>query len=223
MPPLPPVPQVVRVLMKSTYDEDIDVLNRFFVEYTGTAPTAADLVTYATHVMGEWASEFKPLYGPNVSLVTCTVQDLTSETSASGEFSETETGTRTGGTLPAGTAALAKFLIARRYRGGKPRVYLPFFTVTDLDNAQTWLSTSTDSLLTALEAFVAGGLLTTVSGTVFATHVNVSYFKGFTNFTEPSGRVRAIPTLRPVPLVDAVAGYAINPNVASQRRRNETP
>jgi hypothetical protein len=50
--------------------------------------------------------------------------------------------------------------------------------------------------------------------------VNVSYFQGFHNFTFPSGRVKAIPTVRPVPVVDLINNFSVNPHVGSQRRRN---
>jgi hypothetical protein len=53
-----------------------------------------------------------------------------------------------------------------------------------------------------------------------AFQVNVSYFSGFTNVTFPSGRIRPVPKLRSVPLVDTVTSWSTNPNVASQRRRN---
>jgi hypothetical protein len=50
-------------------------------------------------------------------------------------------------------------------------------------------------------------------------HVNLSYYKGFTNVTNSSGRERAVPTYRDAALVDPVTGYFGKAIMGSQRRR----
>lgn len=50
-------------------------------------------------------------------------------------------------------------------------------------------------------------------------HVNLSYYKGFTNITNSSGRERAVPTYRSSALLDTVTGYAAKGVIGSQKRR----
>jgi hypothetical protein len=50
-------------------------------------------------------------------------------------------------------------------------------------------------------------------------HVNLSYYKGFTNITNSSGRERAVPTYRTVATHDNVTGYSAKAIIGSQRRR----
>jgi hypothetical protein len=51
--------------------------------------------------------------------------------------------------------------------------------------------------------------------------VNVSYYKGFTNYTGSTGRNKVRSTINPGgPVVDIIQSISGNPRVASQRRRN---
>jgi hypothetical protein len=50
-------------------------------------------------------------------------------------------------------------------------------------------------------------------------HVNLSYYKGFVNVENSSGRERAAPTYRDSALLDPVTGYVVKQVVGSQRRR----
>ncbi|MGO9977445.1 MAG: hypothetical protein ACLP01_32535 [Solirubrobacteraceae bacterium] len=107
------------------------------------------------------------------------VTDLTSRTSARGIAESRQVGTRPGLPNGAAVAALVNFKVARRYRGGKPRLYVPFFVASDLTPGLTW----SDG---ALEAGTAGwgwvafmaGLLTHTPATFrLLGQVNVS--KGY--------------------------------------------
>jgi hypothetical protein len=156
---------------------------------------------------------------PAYELVQVKVEDLSSATAAVGEAEPTQTGTRTGSAIGIQVAAVLSEEIARRYRGGHPRLYFPFGTVTDLADEQQWtgafqaaLSTSWIAFLTALAGDVWTG-----GGTV--APINISYYEGFTNHTYPSGRVRPVPTLRSVPVVDPIVAVQTNPLIGTQRRR----
>jgi hypothetical protein len=96
-----------------------------------------------------------------------------------------------------------------------------------LGTPQTWLTSYTTGILagfTEVLTAIDGGY--TTAGLTLPTQVNISYYKGFTNFLESSGRYRAIPTLRtvdglPTPLIEEIIGWEVNPKVGSQRRRNQ--
>lgn len=90
----------------------------------------------------------------------------------------------------------------------------------DVTTGGIWSAGFQSSLASNFAAFIAACVLAPPASMGTVTHVNVSYFDGFTNKTFPSGRVKPVPTLRATPLVDTVLAYTANPKVASQRRRN---
>jgi hypothetical protein len=219
---LNPVPNCLRVQLKWTFAIDLDVLCRFFVLYSGPQPTAAQLNTLAASISSEVNTNLSAYWTSDKHLTEVIITDLTSSTSAVGTWSGSVGGTASGSPLAAGTALIVKFLINRRYRGGHPRIYLPFLGASTLATDGSWNTASTAALLTAWETFMAAVLANTWTGATLTNQVNVHYFHGFTNFTYPSGRVKAIPTPLATPTTDIVAGYAIVPQPASQRRRNLT-
>lgn len=222
MPALPPVPKTLRVTLRfESTDADQDIISRFFINYSATAPTDSDLVTFCTAVSGAAALDLVPLFPEVLSLTEVIAEDLTSSTSAVGSYSETVGGTRSGAPLSAGAAAVMQYRIPRRYRGGHPRGYWPFGTAADITTQDAWGSVFLAAYLTNWESFITAVQASGWAGAGALAQVNVSYFEGFTNHTYPSGRVRAIPTPRVTPLVDFVTDYFANPKVASQRRRNQ--
>lgn len=222
MPALPSVPQVLRIAVRAALGEDIDVLNRLFMHYSGTAPTDSELVTFSNAVKSSFESRLLLHLIDSMFSQDVKTEDLTSSTAAVGTST---TGPVAGGgsvaPLGAGTALVVSFEIPRRYRGGHPRAYIAGVPSTNLTTEQRWDPAFTGPFLTDWEAFIADIVAAGWSGAGTLTHVNISYFEGFTNFTFPSGRTRPIPTRRVTPLVDTVSGYRINPKAASQRRRNQ--
>jgi hypothetical protein len=211
---------VLRIHLKHTLNADLDVLSRFYLLYTGTAPSDSGLVTFAGSVAALWNTNIAPLCHSAVVLVEVDVVDLTTPTSSAGAASVSHAGTRTGGQLPAGTAALINMTIARRYRGGKPRVYLPLGTDTDVGTGQHWVSGSVTAFTTGWDNLIAGAIAAPPSGTSFAGQVSVSYYKGFSSVQNPvTLRWRNIPTPRATPVVDGVVLNSCNLAYGSQRRR----
>jgi hypothetical protein len=221
MPALPVVPFVIRVTLKHTAGLDIDVVNRIYLQYTGTAPTNAMLNTFATSVSTQWNASLGGLANPVVKLTEVDVVDLSSATGAVGLDSTVHTGTRTGQINAGGVAALINFHIARRYRGGKPRIYTPYLNAADLTDEQDWNTTQAASLLTGWNAFVTALKALTWAGATITNQVNVSYYTGFASVQNPvTHRWKNISTPRVTPLIDVVVSSSVNPKPASQRRRN---
>jgi hypothetical protein len=221
MPALPAVPKVIRVALIHSYGEDNDVVTRFFVSYSGTAPTAAQLNTYAAAMITNWGTDLKSLCNAQVKITECVVEDLSSPTSAIGAAVGSTAGTLAGATLTGGTAFVVSYTIARRYRGGHPRGYWPFGDAVTLNDPQTWTAGFTGNVNADLGAFFTDALAAGWTGAGTLLHVNVSYYEGFTVVTNPiTGRARNVPTLRATPLVDTVTGIVARTQVGSQRRRN---
>jgi hypothetical protein len=221
MPALPNVANVLRVTTFIKDNLDTTSLNRFYVSYSGTAPTATQLDTFCTGVVTGWDSHMAPMYDVNSELTEVTAEDLTSPTAAVGIATGSTAGSRSGDALSAAACALISLKIARRYRGGHPRQYLSAGVITDLSNRQQWEGSFITALTTAYEAWNTATLLLAWSGGGALAFVNVSYYEGFTPVLYPSGRYRNVPKFRTAgPITDNIEGFAVNPNVCSQRRRN---
>lgn len=221
MPPLPDVNKCLRLAFVGSYGPDLDVVNRIFMEYSGTPPTNLDLDSLAAACCIAWGSFISPMQSPAYVLESCSIEDLSSSLAATGAHAVATTGTRGGGALPNDVCGVMQNRIQRRYRGGHCRTYLAVGTLTDLANNNTWNAGFIAAMVTAWEDFIAAvsGDVWLAGGTLF--QVNVSYFSGFTNVLYPSGRYRAVPTRRVLPLLDGISSYSLNPHLGSQRRRNQ--
>lgn len=220
MPALPPAANVIRITLIHTYSSDVDVVVRLFMLYSGTPPTNAQLNTFCTSVGTAWNTDLAPMCPNVVTLTAVDAVDLTSATSAVGAAAVSHAGSRGTSFMGAQVAALINFKIARRYRGGKPRVYLPAGVDGDIATAQTWtgafltaMNTAWGNFITAIEAAVwAGG---TLSG-----QANVSFYNGYTNYVSSSGRYKTKNDPRVgSAVVDPITSFATNIKIGTQRRR----
>lgn len=220
MPALPDVPNVLRVDWLWAVGGDLTVTTKHEFLYTGTAPNSAACVTLAADIYALQAA-FSPLYGTDVDLLGTKVTDLSSHTGGVGEHAQTTEGGRSGVTLAASSCALVNYVIGRRYRGGKPRSYFPFFTADDVLNPQTWDSAAPSELDSQLAAYFAGVIGLSAGGCTITEHVSVSYYSGFTaRENMGTGRWKNVPNVRAVPVVDTILSYAASSRIGNQRRRN---
>lgn len=204
---------------------DADVLDRFYCTYSGDPPTVADLDAFCSSVAAQWNASLKPMAHPNVTLVEVLAQDLSSDTGAVGTASVSLAGDRSGGPLPAGVVSLVNFVVARRYRGGKPRIYLPYGTDTDVSTPQAWTAGFITALTAAWAAFITDSFAAVWTGGGPLEQVVVSYYLGSTatetGVPGPPAYMRGHthPTLRAAPVNYSITGFSVNPIPASQRRR----
>jgi hypothetical protein len=219
MPPLPTPGSVLRVTIEAGDAGDVEAGSRFFLKYTSGAPSSADLTTLAGDISAAWGTHIASLVSTAESLHGVTIVDLSSDVGNEGIWTGTVAGTRSGGFIPSSACAVVNHTIARRYRGGRPRTYLRCGTQTDLNGSNQWETTFTTAVLTGWQAFVAEVLAATAGSIVLADIINISFYKGFTVFTTPSGRARNIPTPRETPLLDSIVNSTVAIKVGSQRRR----
>jgi hypothetical protein len=151
--------------------------------------------------------------------------DLTSPTAGSGQAATNIAGGRPGVPLDAATAVLINHAIGRRYRGGKPRTYLPAGVGGDILNPQQWTTQAVSdfhSWVTYLDSVRQGMPGTTVLHSL----VNVSYYKGSKasiTGTAPyeRGHTKPIVSTDPgYPIIDSITSSSVNVKPASQRRRS---
>jgi hypothetical protein len=216
--PLPASP-CVRVRLQYAQEDGFDGGNRFYLSYSGSAPTGDNCATLASDIASEWGSSIAGLVHESWSLVEVDVLDIATDSGFSGQWSGDTAGTLGGTACPAQCAMNVEFDIARRYRGGKPRMFLPPGNTSDLADPSHWTDeqiAATNETMGDFFAAIAGYSIGAM-GTL--AHVNLSYFKGFTNIANSSGRERAVPTYRAEALLDLVTGYSAKAVIGSQKRR----
>lgn len=193
--------------------------SRFYLQYAGAAPTAGNCATLASDIAAAWAANLAPLVNSNWSLTEVDVLDIASLTGASGQWTGSDAGSASGAPLPYQVATNVEYKIARRYRGGKPRMFMPPATTSDLLDDGHYDTAYVDSVNTGVAAFFTAVEALSVGAVGALTHVNLSYYTGFKNITNSSGRERAVPQYRDAALLDTVTGYACKALLGSQRRR----
>lgn len=217
-PPLPASP-CLRVKLDYTQSDAALGGSRFYLSYAGAAPTAGNCVTLAGDIATAWSDHLASLVSNLWSLSEVDVLDIATLSGASGISTDSIPGTVTGEPVPANCAVNIEYDIARRYRGGKPRMFLPPPDSSNLSDIGHWNADVVSGTNTAIAAFFAAIEALSVGAVGALAHVNLSYYNGFTNVTNSSGRTRAAPKYRATALVDTVTGYSTKGVVGSQRRR----
>lgn len=220
MPPLPDVPKVVKCALIFTDGINVDIVTRFYIQYSGTAPSSAELNAFAANIRGAFQDHLLDQLSDQFALIRVECIDLSTTSSAEGSDVGTFTGTATDPPNAADVAVISSYEIARRYRGGHPRGYWPLGTSGQLATPQTWDSAFIANLHTVMSDFFTQVRASTWAAAGSLTHVNVSYFAGFTVVTDPvTGRARNVPTVRATPVVDAITSRIERIRVGTQRRR----
>lgn len=221
MPALPDVPKVLKVGVHFSDGVNDDILSRFFVQYSGTAPSSADLDDFCDALSADWSTSMIGLMGATISLTSIDAVDLTSALSAVGVQATTEVGTRDGHVVPIDAAVVTSYKVARRYRGGHPRGYWPFGVAEDLTNAQLWGASFVDEVSSSYTAWRAALETHGWGGAGTLGFVNISYYEGWTIINRGVvPRAYNVPTLRGGgPLVDAIDTFQTRQRVGTQRRR----
>lgn len=214
-----PASPCVRVRLIYTNADSSFAGSRFYLSYTGGAPSGSDCTTLAGDVATAWNANMAILVNTGDTLTEVDVLDIATDTGLSGQWNGSHQGTSSGAPLPAQVAMNVEYDIARRYRGGKPRMFLPAPGDEAVATAGTWTSGVITDTNTGVAAFFAALEALDIGSMGTLAHVNLSYYQGFTNVTNSSGRTRAAPKYRTAALLDTVTGYSAKVEMGSQRRR----
>lgn len=193
--------------------------SRFYLSYAGTGPSGTDCTTIASDIETAWTANIAPLICTNFSLREVDVIDIATRDGLSGQWSGTSAGTRAGNFLPLQVATNVEFGIGRRYRGGKPRMFLPSGVESDLADQAHYNNAFLGDVNGGIAAFFAAIEALAVGAVGALAHVSLSYYFRFTNVVNSSGREHAVPTYRDAAVVDPVIGYSCKAMLGSQRRR----
>lgn len=218
VPPLPASP-CLRVKLDYQNADGFDAGSRFYLSYTGAAPTSGNCLTIGADIGTAWNTNLAPIVGSSWYLKEIDVLDIASYSGASGITTVDYNGGQDGSIITANAAVNIEYGISRRYRGGKPRMFLPPPTSGQLLDMAHWSTDYLAAAATAIDAFFAAVNAIDVGAVGTLDHVNLSYYSGFKNVTNSSGRERAVPQYRDLALLDPVISYAVKSVVGSQRRR----
>jgi hypothetical protein len=222
LPALPDAPSIIKQRLHWDVGTDANAITLLHFKYAGAPPVPLDMSSYCTSFNALTAAEWPIYLDAETTYLGTDVVDLTSPTSASGSAGTSVVGTRAGSSIGASSAVLINYPISRRYRGGKPRSYLPWGTADDLLTRNSWKGASLTDFQTgwdAIQAAVAAAF--PIGSATFVEFVSVSYY-GPPNrtVTGSTGRVRTLSTTRAAPLIDLLGDFTVSGKVGSQRRRN---
>lgn len=223
MAPLPPTPDpVVKIMLQWTRDGDPMAQTNHFWRYTGSAPASSDLSSIATAIVSGLETPIAPLCDAHTGLALARVRDVSVAEGPQGEGGAAWLGTRTGGQLAPGTAAVVNHQVDRTYRGGKPKTFFPWGTSTDLATSGLWDPTAVTAWQDGWAAFSAAISGLVGGATTLGSPCNVSYYAGGSHvvISPTTGRARNVPDRRTTPQVDNFAGHVAASLIGSQRRRN---
>ena len=219
VPPLPDTP-TLRCAYQMNHDSGLKAGNRFYVRYGGSAPNGANCISIAQALQTLWSAHFQPLINVDWTLVNTDVIDITTLLGASGSYASSDGGADTGTPMYAQQAMNVEFNIAERYRGGKPRMYMPPGADGNQLNDVSWEPSYVASWNSAWNAWATGLAAISVGGVGTLTHTILSYYHGFTNKGGGADRAYNVPTYRtPNALHFDVTGYSAKQEISSQRRR----
>lgn len=221
MTPLPPAPNVIKVAHKFDLGEAADCRAHLFVKYSGGPPSAADLTTMATTAAVAWTTDLLGFLSTSYKFNGIEMTDLGSVSGAYGEHLVIATGTEAGSEIGGQASAVLNLVIARRYRGGKPKSFWPLFTASDVNDASSWKAASVSALATAFSSYTTALLGASAGTTTLVELVNVSYYTApnVVTVSPTTGRATNRSTRRTSPLIDSVTSSAFSSKIGSQRRR----
>lgn len=203
MPPLPVVPGALKVTLSWDIEHDT-TLTVFHLAYTGGPPTSGNCTTMAAAIQADAITRFASLINTDSGIDACTVLDLSSDMGGEGTAGAFSSGTRAGDELAPSTAVVVSKHVARHYRGGHPRSYLPFGVAGDIVNG-FWGGGFESTVATAWQNFISD-CTSDGTGCVITGEISVSYFH--------AGAPRV------TPVKDPILSYTGRLKIGSQRRRN---
>jgi hypothetical protein len=213
MPARPLVADVCQVLIKGQFGAAENWLNKLFISYAAGVPAAGDLANYADNLYAIIAADMPALMPAATTVTEVEVTDLATAVGAVGISGGSTIGTRAGVELPASCSVLVSYHVARHYRGGHPRSYMPLGVGADLLTQATWTGAFLADVSTYLLAL--RNQLLAPSGAFTPTEiVNVSYYGG----APPVGG-HSVARVAPVVDVIPTTAFTVSAKVATQRRR----
>lgn len=220
MPTPPNVPSVCRFRLLGTLANAAPWGVRFYTLFSGGSPSNANMLTLAEGVAAAWNDTCGQHQSHNVTTTACDGIDLTTDSGAAATADVDYPGGADEAPVDNQVAGIVKYIIARRYRGGKPKMYIPGLGISGVLDNSHWTTSFADAMGTAFTDFDSAISLLSAGSTDLQEIVNVSFYKGFTPSQNPvTLRWRNIPTYRSEVIIDPVGAFTFDELFGSQKRR----
>lgn len=159
----------------------------------------------------------------NQLLTSITINDLNSNTGAKVAEQLSIAGTASGTRLTSGVALVISKKESLKYRGGHGRNYFAGMTEGSSSDPNTWSSALQTAMATAWSTFISQIISAAPAALGALKEVVVHRFGKTATAPASTSEYKVIPRSVPLtnPIVSLVTGYVVNPQVASQRRRNQ--
>lgn len=216
MPPLPDVPNVIKVVHTGQIFGQpwAGVSHWRYVMTLGGIPTNAQLLEAMAKFVNSWRDHLRPQISHDCSDISVEGIDLTSPTSAVAVAADGDFGADAGNIISPESCVLVTKTVGRRYRGGHPRTYWPGLAEAWTDEGRrAMFPASVPTLVDAYQAYYDD----------IPPAVTTDGLTGMSSFHEVSVSYHSGGAIRPVPLVDDVLGRTVQPVFATQRRRMHRP
>lgn len=223
--PLPTPTGVVKATMKVSIASGTPYGSSFMLAYTGASPTTAQLTTFAGTVAAEWNTNLAALTRTADALTEVDAIDLKNPGTIKGIALVSHAGTRGGTASTASICVALAFSPDHRYRGSRPKAFLPMGVDGDLATPQHWAASFITTVETAWAAFISGIQSTDTSGIGLGDQCSVSYIGPPYTIVPNSGNTRAhaVGTPKNPPDVYSTLAVVGAVKVGSQRKRLGKP
>lgn len=210
MPALPNAPQALRVKQQGTYLTTTWV-NIYYLTYAATTPADADLISIAGSLRTVWGSWLGLMVSTSVTLTQTEVWDVSRNPGAYGLNNVPLAATGAVGTGPANVSVVVSKKVARRYRGGHPRLYLPGIAPSISTDGRTILPATLTVFNNNVNSWFNAVNAITTASTGLCHLANVGYY-----YTPVKNQP---PVLRVTPIVEPIVGCVVNNRLDTQRGR----
>lgn len=210
MPPLQPVPHVLRVRLAGQIASVSPWNVLLHWNYSGTQPTSPQLNTICQAFADAWNVHLGPVHHTGVTLSTVEAWDLTSPDAAIGTAPVSHAGDLTGTALPAQVAVCVSWKVNYRWRGGHPRSYFPAGSSNSTTNQRNWTNLAVQSFETAVNGWF-GAMNAVTTGAVTGRLCVVRRYSTL--------EVGQPPTELTPPLVLDFVSFDVDTRIDTQRRR----
>lgn len=162
---IPPyVSHTARVALRFT-DGVGDYGDRIWWAYDTGTDNPDDYTTFAEQVSDAYSANLASSMATSIALVGVTVTGWASASAPVGEWEGNVPGTAGGTQLTSSTCFDIQFQVPVRYRGGKPRIYLPLGVEGNLQNPRSWKSDAAEMWVGHWQDFISA--LETVDNATF--------------------------------------------------------
>lgn len=219
MPPLPVVPKCLEVIMTYSDGGGARIINRIHFAYTGTV-SSGDLSTLLASINSAWTTALAPHFHAGTRVLSISGNDLGSTSGAQAVNITGANGTNsTGPALTSGACAVLGEKTSLKYKGGHGRIYLPAGTTTDLTDNNTWSTTFTAALATAWQTFLNDIVVPAAIGTITQSVLHRYGLTATSPVVYKPQQRKSVPLTNP--FTTPITSFSTNPQVGSQRRRNQ--